>query len=70
MKQIILTEKVKIQTADPKANASEFLFFPTAQNILKFIANPQTAHLPVRQAGLVFAETLANAQKTKRAIFC
>jgi hypothetical protein len=30
MKQKIRTEKVNNQTADPKANASVFLFFPTA----------------------------------------
>jgi hypothetical protein len=30
MKQKIMTEKVNIQTADPKANASVFLFLPTA----------------------------------------
>ena len=30
MKKKIRTEKVNIQTADPKANASVFLFFPTA----------------------------------------
>jgi hypothetical protein len=28
MKQKITTEKVNIQTAEPKANASVFLFFP------------------------------------------
>ncbi len=30
MKQKIRTEKVNIQTADPKVNAPVFLFFPTA----------------------------------------
>lgn len=30
MKQKIRTEKVNIQTADPKANASVFLFLPNA----------------------------------------
>ena len=29
MKQKIRTEKVNINTAEPKANASVFLFFPT-----------------------------------------
>jgi hypothetical protein len=40
-----------------------FNFFPTAQNILNFNATAQMAHL-------VFSDTQANAQKTKRAIFC
>jgi hypothetical protein len=41
MKQIIRTEKVNIQTADPKANASVFLFFSTA-HFLKTILGRHT----------------------------
>ncbi len=39
MKQKIRTEKVNIQTADPKANASAFLFFPTAHFLKKILAS-------------------------------
>jgi len=41
MKQKIRTEKVNIQTADPKANASVFLFFSTA-HFLKIILASRT----------------------------
>ena len=39
MKQNIRTEKVNIQTADPKANASVFLFFPTAHFLKTILAS-------------------------------
>jgi hypothetical protein len=41
MKQKIRTEKVNIKTADPKANASVFLFFPNA-HFLKTILSSRT----------------------------
>ena len=34
-----MTEKVNIQTADPKANASVFLFFPTAHFLKTILAS-------------------------------
>ncbi len=40
MKQKIRTEKVNIQTADPKANASVFLFFPTALFLKTILCQP------------------------------
>ena len=63
MKQKIRTENVNIQTADPKANASVFLFFPTAHFLKTIFANAQMAHLvcPIQKPTL---------RKTKRAIFC
>jgi hypothetical protein len=39
MKQKIRTEKVNIQTADPKANASVFLFFSTAHFLKTILAS-------------------------------
>jgi hypothetical protein len=39
MKQKIRTEKVNIQTADTKANASVFLFFPTAHFLKTILAS-------------------------------
>jgi hypothetical protein len=39
MKHKIRTEKVNIQTADPKANASVFLFFPTAHFLKTILAS-------------------------------
>ena len=39
MKQKISTEKVNIQTAEPKANASVFLFFPTAHFLKTILAS-------------------------------
>jgi len=39
MKQKIMTEKVNIQKADPKANASVFLFFPTAHFLKTILAS-------------------------------
>ena len=39
MKQKIRTEKVNIQTADPKANASVFLFFPIAHFLKTILAS-------------------------------
>jgi hypothetical protein len=39
MKQKIRTEKVNNQTADPKANASVFLFFPTAHFLKTILAS-------------------------------
>ena len=39
MKQKIRTEKVNIQTADSKANASVFLFFPTAHFLKTILAS-------------------------------
>jgi len=39
MKQKIRTEKVNRQTADPKANASVFLFFPTAHFLKTILAS-------------------------------
>lgn len=39
MKQKIKTEKVNIKTADPKANASVFLFFPTAHFLKTILAS-------------------------------
>jgi len=39
MKQNIRTEKVNIQIADPKANASVFLFFSTAHFLKTILAS-------------------------------
>jgi hypothetical protein len=39
MKYKIRTEKVNIQTPDPKANASAFLFFPTAHFLKTILAS-------------------------------
>ncbi|NMC60062.1 MAG: hypothetical protein GYA51_11895 [Candidatus Methanofastidiosa archaeon] len=39
MKQKIRTEIVNNQTADPKANASVFLFFPTAHFLKTILAS-------------------------------
>jgi len=39
MKQKIRTEKVNIQTADLKSNASVFLFFPTAHFLKTILAS-------------------------------
>jgi hypothetical protein len=39
MKQKIRTEKVNIQTADPKANASVFLFYSTAHFLKTILAS-------------------------------
>jgi len=39
MKHKIRTEKVNIQTADTKANASVFLFFPNAHLLKTILAN-------------------------------
>ena len=39
MKHKIRTEKVNIQTADPKPSASVFLFFPTAHYIKTILAS-------------------------------
>jgi hypothetical protein len=39
MKQKIRTDKVNIQTADPKANASVFLFFSTAHFLKTILAS-------------------------------
>jgi hypothetical protein len=39
MKQKIMTEKVNIQTADPKVNACVFLFFPNAHFLKTILAN-------------------------------
>ena len=39
MKQKIRTEQVNHQTADPKANASVFLFFPTAHFLKTILAS-------------------------------
>jgi hypothetical protein len=39
MKQKITTEKVNIQTADPKANASVFIFFSTAHFLKTILAS-------------------------------
>lgn len=39
MKQKIRTEKVNIQTADTKANASVFLFFSTAHFLKTILVN-------------------------------
>jgi hypothetical protein len=39
MKQKIRTEKVNNQTADPKANASVFLFLPTAHFLKTILAS-------------------------------
>jgi hypothetical protein len=53
MKQKIRTEKVNIQTADPKANASVFLFFPTAhflKTILASRTNGTFAFAPTHKA--------------------
>jgi hypothetical protein len=38
-------EQMKHQTADPKAKASVFLFFPTAHFLKTIFANAQMAHL-------------------------
>jgi hypothetical protein len=40
-----------------------FIFLPTAQNILKFIANPQMAHL-------VLPDTQANPSQNQKSHFC
>ncbi|WP_262482694.1 hypothetical protein [Anditalea andensis] len=39
MKQKIMTEKVNIQTADPKANTSVFLFFANAHKTVNSLIN-------------------------------
>ena len=49
-----MTEKVNIQTADPKANASVFLFFSTAhflKTILASRTNGTFAFAPTHKAG-------------------
>jgi hypothetical protein len=46
MKQKIRTEKVNNQTADPKANASVFLFFPTAHFLKTILANRSRTYRP------------------------
>lgn len=38
-------EQMKHQTADPKAKASVFLFFPTAHFLKTISASPQVVHL-------------------------
>ena len=49
------------QTADPKANASVFLFFPTAHFLKTILASPQVAHLALPQ------HTKPTLRKAKRA---
>jgi hypothetical protein len=39
MKQKIMIEKVNIPTAEPKANASVFLFFPTTHFLKTILVN-------------------------------
>jgi hypothetical protein len=64
MKQKISTEKVNIQTADPKANASVFLFFSTTHFLKTILANRTNGTFG-------FAPThKPTLRKTKRAIFC
>jgi hypothetical protein len=63
MKQKIMTEKVNIQTADPKANASVFLFFPNAHFLKTILANRTNGTFG-------FARHMPTLRKTKRAIFC
>jgi hypothetical protein len=48
IKRKIRTEKVNIQTANTKANASEFLFFPPAHYLETIFFNAQMAHLQNR----------------------
>jgi hypothetical protein len=63
MKQKIRTEKVNIQTADPKASASIFLFFPTAHLKKNNFSQPHKWYIwfcPTHKPTLY---------KTKRAIF-
>ena len=55
-------EQMKHQTADPKAKASVFLFFPTAHFLKTIFANAQMAHL-------VFASTQANTLKNQKSHF-
>jgi hypothetical protein len=59
-----VTGQMNHQTADPKANASVFLFFPTA-HFLKTILASRT------NGTFGFARhTKPTLRKTKRAIFC
>jgi hypothetical protein len=59
-----VTGQMKHQRADPKANASVFLFFPTA-HFLKTILTSRT------NGTFGFARhTSQTLRKTKRAIFC
>jgi len=58
-----VTGQMNHQTADPKANASVFLFFPTAHFLKTILAYPQVAHLALP---LLTKPTL---RKAKRATF-
>jgi hypothetical protein len=80
MKQKISTEKVNIQTADPKANASVFLFFSTTHFLKIILANRTNGTFGfARHTNRPFATAEQSrtplkinydVSKTKRAIFC
>ena len=57
-----VTGQINHQTADPKANASVFLFFPTAHFLKTILATAQVAHL-------VFPDTQANASQNQKSHF-
>ena len=58
-----VTGQMNQQTADPKANASVFLFFPTAHFFKTILANRINGTFG-------FARHKPTLRKTKRAIFC
>jgi len=65
-----MTEKVNIQTADPKANASVFLFFPT-EHFLKTILASRTngtfakPHKPSHNPSFAKEPFFANARQNE-----
>lgn len=54
--------QMKHQTADPKAKASVFLFFPTAHFLKTIFANAQMAHL-------VLPDTQADPSQNQKSHF-
>ncbi len=70
MKQNIRTEKVNIQTADPKANASVFLFFPTAHFLKTILARRTNGtfakpHQPTHNQSIAKEPFFANARQNR-----
>jgi hypothetical protein len=68
MKQKIRTEKVNIQTADPKANASVFLFLPNAHFLKTILARRTNGtfakpHKPTHNPSFAKEPFFANARK-------
>lgn len=57
-----VTGQMNHQKADPKANASVFLFFPTAHFLKTILATAQVAHL-------VLPDTRANASQNQKSHF-